>query len=376
MHVLSIRLKRLAYGTTAAVVAAVALIPLFSGTATAGQVTSRSIQMSTSTPSATASYLVTFTPATTAAQSLVIDFCSNSAIIGGSCTAPTGFSASSVSFTAGTGTTNWALGTTAASTVKLTKNTGSNLGTSAVSFTLGNLTNSSTTGTFYARIYLYGDTTYGGTGTAYSSPTAIGTNTDYGGFALSTAAAVSITATVMETLTFCVSAAAPGSGCSGTSAPTLTIGHGSPLTLDASAVDTAAAYHQLSTNANSGAIVNLKVTSSTACAGLSRDGGTTCPIPAKGAFGTVAAGTAFFGLNVANGSGGTGTVTADTDYGTTAGSYGMANATFGTYGDTISSATGPVANVNSALTYGATAATTTQAGVYSATHSLIATGTF
>lgn len=338
----------------------------------AGQVSARSIQLSSSAKTATGvSYLVQFTPTTTAAMSIVIDFCSNSAVIGASCTAPTGFSASSVGLTAGTGTTNWALGTTAANTVKLNKNTGSNLGTSQINFTLTNITNPTNAGSYYARIYTYGNTTYG----TYSSATSVGNDMDEGGVALSATDTVSINATIMETLTFCVNKTAPGNGCTSLSTPiNVVLGHGSPVTLDASAVDTDTMYTQLSTNAVSGASVALKTGNS--CTGLSRDAGATCPIPGKGAFGTVAAGTAFFGLNVANGSGGTGTVTANGNYGTTAGSYGMGASVTSTYGDPIESSSAATANVNSLLTYGATAAATTPAGVYSATHTLIATGTF
>lgn len=342
----------------------------------AGQVASRSIKMSSGVASATASYQVSFTPATTGAQSLVIDFCSNSSIIGASCTAPSSFSASSASFTAGTGTTGWALGTLTANTVKVTKSSGSALGTSAISFTLGNITNPSDVGSFYARVYTYSDAAYGG-GSAYASPTSIGNDLDYGGFALSTTTQVTVSATVMETLTFCVSKASPGNGCTSTTAPALTLGHGSPLTLDSTAVDTDTAYTQISTNATNGAVVNMKNTSSATCAGLSRDGGTTCGIPAKGSFGTMTAGTAAFGLNVADGTGGTGTVTANANYGTTAGSYGMGNNTYSaTYGDAIMSSSSVCANVNSLLTFGATASATTAAGVYTVNESLVATSTY
>lgn len=372
-------LARCAYALLALGALAMPLLPIFAqDAAAAGQVSTRSIQISNATASASGvSYLVTFTPATTAAQSLVIDFCMNSPIIGGACTTTNDVTATSATFTAGTGTTNWVIGSAGATTVKLNKGTGSNLGTSAISFTLGNITNPTSTGSFYARVYTYCDTGYGATcGGVYTNQTTLGTYMDYGGFALSTASSISITATVMETLTFCVSKAAPGSACTATSAPTLTIGHNSPLTLDSSVVDTDTAYTQLSTNANGGVSVALKVTSSTTCAGLSRDGGATCGIPGKGAFGAITAGTAAFGLNVADGTGGTGTVSHNANYGTTAGSYGMGTATFGTYGDPIESSTGAVANVNSLLTYGATASTTTPAGVYSTTESLIATGTF
>ena len=359
-------------------VVAALLLPICTQIALAAQITTRSVQMSDATASASGvSYRFTFTPATTAAQSLVVDFCMNSPIIGSSCTTTNDVTASSATFTAGTGTSSWVIGSAGATTVELNKGSGSNLGTSPISFTLNNITNPTATGSFYARVYTYCDTAYGsGCGGAYSSPTSLGTYMDYGGLALSTASDVSITATVMETLTFCVSAAAPGGGCSGTTAPTFTLGHGSPLALDSTAVDTATGYTQISSDAGSGVSAALKVTSSTTCAGLSRDGGTTCGIPAEGAFGSITAGTAAFGLNVANGTGGTGTVTANGNYGTTAGSYGMSTATYSTYGDPIESSTSACANVNSALTYGATAATTTTAGVYSTTEAIIATGTF
>lgn len=373
--------KRLIRCTSLAAIfgmAAVLLLPICTQIASAAQITTRSIQMSNDTASApSVSYNFTFTPATTAAQSLVIDFCMDSPIIGTSCSTTNDLIASSATFTAGTGTSNWTIGSAGATTVELNKGTGSNLGTSPISFTLNNITNPTTTGSFYARVYTYCDTAYGAScGGAYSSPTSLGTYMDYGGFALSTANNVSITAIVMETLTFCVSAAAPTGGCSGTTTPTFTLGHGTPLALDSTAVDTATGYTQISTDAGSGVVAALKVLSSTACAGLSRDNGTTCGIPAQGAFGAITAGTAAFGLNVANGTGGTGTVTANGNYGTTTGSYGMGASTLSTYGDPIESSTSACANVNSALTYGATAATTTTAGVYTTTEAIIATGTF
>lgn len=369
------RLYHLSCVVAAVVVAMVGAFSVLStsNVAAASQVADRSIEMSTSAPSATGvDYTVTFTPATTGAESMVLDFCSNSSIIGGSCSAPGGFSASSVTFTAGTGTANWALGTSSATTVKINDGTGSALGTSAITFTLGNITNPNTAATFYARVYTYANATYG----TYSSPTSVGSDLDYGGFALSTANVINITATVMESLTFCVSKAAPGSSCSGTSAPTLTLGHGSPATLDSTAVDTDTAYTQISTNALSGVVVNMKATNT--CTGLSRDGGATCEIQGVGSFAPITTSdtTAYFGLNVADGSGGTGTVSANGNYGTTSGDYGMGSSVTSTYGDTIESSSTVCSNVNSLLTFAAHAVATTPAGVYSASESLTATGTF
>src|SRR6476661_527784 len=102
-------------GSLAAAVAVVlgALVPAITPlVSAAAQVQTRSIEMSDATPGRTAvSYKVTFTPATTGADSLVIDFCNNSSIIGGACVAPNGMNVSGAGFTAGTGTANWGLGT-------------------------------------------------------------------------------------------------------------------------------------------------------------------------------------------------------------------------------------------------------------------------
>jgi hypothetical protein len=399
-----VRLRRYINVVMALAVAGVVLVPLFGQQVSAlgGLVTSRSIQLSNSTPSATSTtYNVSF-KATSAATvgGILIDFCSDSPIIGStSCTYPTGFTLGTTvtvsglsGFTTNTGwvTTNSLQCGAAASNfqvLELTSSTPyapSSFGSTPINFQITGVTNTSNTGTFYARIYTFDTAAHTPNTAAYcpSSPTttrAAGPFTgelDYGGDALSTATNISLTATVMETLNFCVSAVAPGTGCTGTSAPTLTLGHGSPKALDSTAVDTATAYTQVSSNAGSGVVVTLKDLTSTTCAGLSNDGGTSCTIPAIGAFGVITAGTADFGLNVADGAGGTGSVTHNANYGTTAGSYGMGTATYGTYGDPIESSSSATANVNSLLTYGATTSPTTPAGVYSVTDALIATGTY
>ncbi len=365
-----------------------AIVPMVSA---AAQVQTRSIEMSDSTPGQTGvSYKVTFTPATTGAQSLIIDFCSNSSIIGGACTAPTGFNANtSIGLTVGTNTTGWVVDTStaldSASTVTVNKGTGAALGTTASDFTLTGITNSTTLGSFWARIYTYTDATYGSSGTQYTTPQALGTYSDYGGFAMSTVELINITATVMETLTFCTSKAAPAATCTGTTTPNLILGHGTPQVLDSTVNDVDTAYFQISTNALTGAIIRMKSHNTCINGGLSRDGGATCPIPGIGALAGFTPATAQFGMNVQAVAGGTGSVLADADYdGTTTTNYGMGNTTIGgtndpssTYGADIATTNSTAAaNVNSLLTFSAQAAVTTPAGVYSVNESLIATGTF
>ncbi len=354
----------------------------------AGQVQNRSIQISDGRPGATGvSYKVTYTPATAGAQSLIVDFCASSAIIGDACTSPAGMSFASASFTAGTGTASWTMAAVTGTTVKITKGGGAALGTSAIDFTVTGVVNPSATGTFFARTYTYSDTAYGG-GSPYTGPTTLGNYVDYGGFALTTTDTVQVTATVMETLTFCVSksdnsgsapAGIPGDGCTSLNTPALTLGHGSPAVLDSTAVDTDWAATQMSTNALHGAVVTMKNVSSSACAGLSNDNGATCPIPAvSGTLATITNGTAAFGVNVSDGIDGgnpVGSTTANANYGSGAG-YTMQAATYGTYGDPIFSSASVCNNINNVLEFAATADVTTPAGVYTVNESLIATGTF
>ncbi len=370
-----------------------------------GQVTSRSIQMSSAIPSnANTSYAVAFTPASgTPIQAMAVDFCSNDPLIGDSCTAPTGFSVGTPTVTGVTVTGQTGGGTWAAANVNTNRtltlsNATAQGGTlTAVSFTLTTATNPSTACTtnaaactFYARIFTFTSTanlsTFTGTANGSYSGAAI---QDAGGVALATTSTINITAKVQEQLTFCTSGGTI-TACSTTSTPNVSLGHGSPTAiLDASAVDIGLAYTQLSTNAQGGAIIRMKASnscsSSTNNGGLSSNGGALCSIPGKGSSaGTIVNGTAAFGMCVNKGT----NTTVDANYTDSAnscptGAYN-ATSTFGmdgtglisTYGDQVFSTTGAVSAENNTLVFAATASNTTPAGIYQANESLIATGTF
>lgn len=374
--------KFASFFSMAALIIGVAAPALLQDTANAAQVTSRSIQMSRSTPGATGvSYKVTFT-APTAGQSLVIDFCGASPIIGQACALPTGMVLTSAA--SPTGQSGWTITAptiATSTTVKVSRSAAWTAG-NTLTFEIEGITNptvTAPTSSFYGRITTYANATQG-TYTGPSSPNTPGNYVDYGGIALSTASDINISATVMETLQFCVSKAAPTAGCGGTTSPNLILGKGLPKALDTAAVTdtsvTDTAYTQLSTNASNGAIVNLKTVSSTTCAGLSRDGGATCEIAAKTTYGQILVNAGEFGLNVAP-SGTTPNVNYASGYGGTPHSYRLnqTNA-ISPYGDTIMTVDGPVANANNLLTYAANAKPTTAAGVYTTAQSLIATGTF
>lgn len=414
-------LQRIAYTMAAVTLLAVTAYPVLQPKlAGAAQLTSRSIRLSDSGRSGgpittgvgsgtNVRYTVTFTT-TVAASSVIIDFCSDSPIVGDACTAPVGMSATGVTLVGITGnitTAGWTV-TSTANQVRLALGTGTAATPGVQSFELVGLTNPSSVildsvsrpvGTFYSRIVTFDDNTFGSTTTAYVSPAAPGDFKDYGGIALATNQIISITARVLEQLTFCVSGAAQATwtttnDCSDTQAavpPALVLGHGSPTpSLDSSATDTGSVYSQISTNATFGAIVAMR-NSNTTCGGLSADGGATCAIAANNAGAAtpaaIAAGSAFFGMYVTDGAlgvGGIGTVLADTNYNNgTATNYGMDTETTtdtgsvtGLYGDRVIYSTAPIYRINNSYTFAASAALTTPAGVYTANMDLIATGMF
>lgn len=353
-------------------------------TGSGGLVTSRSIQMSSANPgAASVNYLLTFTPKTTepnTGDGIVIDFCNNSPIIGSACNYDTGTTVPDI-----TSSTTASVGTISvlnSHTIQLTDVTLTAGTPFSVTFSgASGIANPTTAASYYARITTYASATTGYTAESATGGTAtLGSYVDYGGDALSTDDAINVSATVQETLTFCVSGVTLlNTTCSSSTAPSITLGSGTPPTLGTASASTGAAYTQLSTNATSGANVYMKAANT--CDGLSSNGGSSCAIPGVGAFAAApGAGTAFFGLNVGtstnNTTGGSGAVTPNANYGSTAGDYGMGTNVTTTYGDAIASSGSPCAFSNNTLTFAAQAANTTPAGVYTASESLIATGVF
>lgn len=391
----------------------------------AGQVTTRSIQMSDSAPSGgsitsgvgsgtNVSYTVTFTAATPATNigAIVVDICDNTPLIGDTtCSLPTGFHWGGATPTL-SGTVNNVSGTWTASSqqgggagastpqVLVLTNSAPATPTGAVSFTITGVNNPSSAVTpssahsFYARILTFATaaneaTDYTVTGTTRPALSGLTNMVDNGGIALSLTLPINVTARVMETFSLCVARVAyTGVACAGpagTDTPSITLGHGANMILDTSAVDTADIFTQVSTNAVNGYSVYLRAGNS--CAGLSRDGGTTCGIPAVNAGGAtsaaIGAGTAAFGAYVSDGAAvgtGTGTNTAVARWKASP-NYIMDNTTASdnvtyTYGSKIFSAAGQGDGVSNSIRFAATASPTTPAGIYTQNFSLIGVGTF
>lgn len=372
--------RRAIYGFAALALAVAALVPGLSGRASAAQVTTRSIKMSSSTAGAAASYQVVFTPGTSGTVGgIVVDFCDNTPIIGDtSCTVPTGFTVTgtpAVTVNGGMGS-GWTFSSANSGQVLfLSNSTPQSLSTGTpVDFTITSVTNPNTANhSFYARVLTFN------TSANMSSQYTVSTTTrassfanmvDYGGIALSTATPINITARVMESLAFCVYKTTCGDD------PSMTLGHGGNTILDNTAIDTGTAKFSVSTNAQTGADIRWKGdtlksgSNSIAAAGA---GTSTTPVT----FTTGAGNTAAFGAAVPSGTLGTST-TASTYYdgnGTTTFNLFAANVT-GTYGDIIAQISGPVNSSVTSVVFGAVASNTTPAGIYTATEQLIATGKF
>lgn len=408
MKIRSQKLKRIAYVAAAF---ALAFAGVFQGLlasranalmTTATQVQSRSIIMSDSRVSQTGvDYQVTFTTQQAyTLEGVVLEFCDSASvpiIDDADCADPPGFSVGGATpaFDFETGVNNldpnanWTsegvAPTSAFRVAKFRNSTGIALTSStAYTFTLTNVTNQSATGTFYARLILYTQST--GDIDAYDSDTSGTTEAiEFGGFALSTANSISITARVAEALTFCVSLANPGANCSGTSPPAVTLGEAPNNTLLSTAVSNSSAapiYTQMSTNASGGAIVRMKNTA--ASGGLNALFGSGVIPPTGDAPAAIAAGTAAFGVRVAATGTGTGdTIDVDTNY-DHATNYGMDAVTTGadatsvltTYGDPVFSCDDPLSEQETTFIFAATASNTTPAGTYAATIILVASGTF
>lgn len=379
--------QRVGYVVAAGAVALSIVLPVV---VSAAQVTERSVALSNSSAgSDNVSYQINFT-SVGAAGAFLVDFCSNSPLVGQDCTAPAGFSATSAAsttpgFTAVTGSTN---------RIVVTGTIGSDAN---ISVDVTGINNPDAAGTLYARIVTF-DTN---TAANASTPTNLNGSIDQGGVAISITPTIGVSGTVLETLTFCVSgddgaAANPiQANCTGTlTAPTLELGEqtGDIIALAPGVISEGTIYTQISTNAESGAVVRLK-SDATECGGLLRAGapaGTCDILPAMNLGITEATADARFGVKTATATGSTGAgITPSGTLSPAAGSIysntnyalnyveGDATGVTGTFGDPfLDTNSQPANNQNMALTFGVKVTNDTPAGAYSADLSMIAVGKF
>ena len=226
------------------------------GSVSAGQVTNRSITMSSSAASATSvTYTVAFTPATSETHpDLIINFCNSATdpIPGDTCSGTAGTDVPDLSSVPSSCATGWTCTAVDSNrSLKLTTSSNSFTSGTPTSIAITGVTNMSTVGGFYGRILVYAT---GGT-SGYVSPTSPGSYQDYGGIALSTAANISITSKVFETLSYCVFQSSCGT------APALTLGDATTGALSSTnAYVNNNAQYTIATNAASGAAVAMRGT--------------------------------------------------------------------------------------------------------------------
>lgn len=370
------------YIATIVLLAAMVLPVVFASTVSAEELTDRSIEMSTSEPSATGvEYKINFQHVTSAEiTSVVIDFCENSPLIGTACDQPTDFSVASAAFEAGD-SSNIGIGTwtpTALNsdrTLLLTTTDPEDWGGIPVVLAVSGIINPSTEGTFYARILTYETEQVAHNAEDVGDG---GTPTDSGAVALSTAQVIDVTARVNESITFCVSGTAPGPSCGTVTTPSLTLGD-PEQGLQTNAVSEAAAFFQLSTNAAGSTVVKLR--NGAASGGLNSGTNSIAPIDHATVAQLLDTGDVGFGVRLPAttvATGGGSSITGASPYASsTTNTFNMrADEVSSTYGDQIASAAGPTSNATVTLTFGAQAGNLTPAGIYTAAIVLIATSTY
>lgn len=349
------------------------LVPAFASAAT---LTERSITLSSAAKGATdVTYDVAFKASSTGAgDAFVLQFC-DSPVIGTTCNAPDGFSASAV-------TTGTAATTVSQDTNRLLVTTDVTDDEDVV-VNLEHITNPSDAGAFYARIVSYDTVAHANAGTA----TALGAGVkDQGSVAMSATDAIGVSAAVLESMTFCVasgsSAITDNCGDAASHLPNIVLGD--PTTgLDSTTIASAKLQTQISTNAVGGAVVNLK-SNTPGCGGLLRAGApSACDIKPAVTASSLVAGSGLFGLKTGTGSGTNGTFQAASGYSSS--DYHLdydvdnndSEGITSTYGSPLLDTDGGTANnMNMELTLGASMANNTPAGNYSADLSMIATGKY
>lgn len=419
-------LRRSSAIAQAAVLATAAILPavMLSGSASGEQLDNRYIDMSATQTSdgsgrdggdangQNVTYTVAFDLGTAHSnlEGVVVQFCSDSPIVGDSCTeanAAIGLDLTGVTVSANSlsGATDvdpsaWTVGGDNDTFILSDATTGiaGSLG-DTVAFDIDGVTNPTSVGSFYARIITYDDDTVA---TSYTAGTP-GSNVDDGGIALSVANELTVTARVQEVLEFCIGtetdstyAGVTGDDCTDVAGTDLSLG-----VVDSNSIATTSTIDtpndgafMVRTNALNGAVVYYKAEQDTSSGKLKIAGetcnGTNLDDPCFNSVGTtraaITSGTEEFGLalkDLSTSSGGATTaLSCDTEYqgdgvdcsGAVAGNnYAWDDS--GAF-DTLASSTGPIDDELVNLEFAATASPTTPTGLYTVTANFVATSTF
>jgi hypothetical protein len=330
------------------------LLPTY---ASAAQISSRKVTLSSSSSAAsnaTTTYTFNFTvPSSTVLQSLSADVCTTPS---GTCTTPTGFSVSSS--TLASQPTNlgdasgWAVSTATAGSLRISKSGNVAAPTGAQTLVFGNVQNPTTANqTFYARISTF---------SAANWTSAV----DTGVVAASTASQISLTASVDESLTFCTGTSGiTSSSCAGATGSAVSFG-----TLSASATNSGLSQIGVGTNGNTGYAITVNG------ATLTSGSNTITALASQAAAST---GAKQFGLNLrANTTPSVGVDPDGAGSATVNANYNTANQYRFVTGDVVASVGAADQFKRFQVSYIANIDTATAAGTYTATMNYICTPTF
>lgn len=331
----------------------IALLLFYVTSSYGAELPERSLTLSDSKAGATATYLLGFTiPSPETLGSIKLQFCANDPIIGGSCTAPSGFNSANVVLTNQTGATGFSVSPsgTNANTVLLTRAPLLALAV-PVSYTLATIVNPSTVATFFGRIQ------------TFATSDGSGSETDQGGVAMSINNAVQINATVPPYLLFCGGISISGLNCSNVSGSYINFGD-----LTSSATSSGQSQLLAATNAQSG--YGVQVYGSTMTSGNNI-------INAISPRDVSRPNTVQFGLNlVANQTPLVGEDPAGPGSAQPTSGYGLANWFQFNSGDTIANVTGPDLNRQFTVSYVVNVPSNQPPGVYASTLTYVCLANF
>jgi hypothetical protein len=319
----------------------------------AGQLTSRKLTLGSATSSASTSWEFTFTPTeATALNGMSFQVCDTAS---GGCSIPgswtnAGSALASVTYN-GANQSGWTLDN-AAGYLRIKNNSSVTAPAGPVVVTFSTVTNPSTTNaTFYTRALTY-------SGDEFTS------QVDNGVFAASTSAALSLTASIDESLTFCTGTSGiTNSSCAGATGSAVSFG-----TLSASATNTGLSQIGVGTNGSTGYAIT--VNGGTLTSGSSS-------IDALASQTASSTGTEQFGLNLRNNA--TPDVGTDVDGAGTATptvNYNTADQFRFVSGDIVASKNSPDDFRRFHVGYIANIGTASPAGAYTSTLTYICTATF
>lgn len=213
---------------------------LLVNTASAAQLTSRSLTLSNPAVSATnVGYTFEFDlPSNYILGSVVFEICVEDPLPNEPCTGPSGLNSGSLSIVSQSGETGFSInGNTTNNRIVLGRTPVLSTVTT-LSYSLGSITNPDTAGSYFARLY------------TFSSNDGTGADIDNGGLAFSINNPLNINSEVPPYLNFCVGTTIAGLDCSNPQGAFLDLGE-----LSSNTTKTATSQFAVSTNAESGAVI-------------------------------------------------------------------------------------------------------------------------